>query len=934
MKVKIILSTLALFLTLSCQTGLNTKPEMASEAVKLQLNPKIETGKLENGVTYFIQENAKPENRIELRLIVNTGSIQEDESQLGLAHFVEHMAFNGTKNFEKDKLVKYLESLGMGFGPEINAYTSFDETVYQLSIPADDPEIISNAFLILEDWAHQISFDDEEIEKERGVVVEEWRTGRGVQGRYQDILLPTLLKDSRYADRLPIGDMEVIKNCDPQELRDYYNEWYRPELIAIAVVGNITDVDVKSEIEKHFNFKNEYNGRARVSYDTPIIERTAIEIISDPEMTYSDISMFMKKPLIRILTESDYRNYITEVLGILIFNSRMEEIYKKPDSPFMYAGTGTTSFVRDLAMSMFSAQVKEGEISTGFKALLVEIEKVRQNGFNQDELDRAKSLITMILNQMYNERENVESINIIRELVSHYLEGNVVMDIADETTLLNSFIEEITLEEVNMGGKTFFNGVDKTITVHVPENKDIVLPTKEELLSLFDTVAEESYEKREEESATKPLFNKDLTPGIVTNQEVDEENGITTVTLDNGAVILLKPTDFMDDEIQFSAISYGGLSLVEDNEFLSGSIAASLVKMSGLNGMDSIELDRALTGKNVSVSPWIGNYTEGFSGGSNILDQEIMFQVIHLYFTNPEFSDESYEVLINNITDYIANRENSPKTIFNDRVKELLSSGHFRSKPFDMDSLSEVSLKEIEEVYMERFSDPSDFYYVFTGNFSVHEIIPMLTTYIGSIPAKNLKETPKDLGITFPKGVIEESVIKGLEEQSVVEIVFNGDFVGTEEDEFALNMLSNYLEEELRVLIREQMSGTYGVSVFSDIRLYPVRKYMFGIYFGCEPGREEELSEAVFSELEKLKSGDVDEDALNAVLANFSRNMELNLKDNNYWLQNIVNAALLDRDFEDIQDTDTSDITAEKFIALANSYINSDQFVKVILKPE
>lgn len=934
MKVKIILITLALFLILSCQTGTDINSEMASGAVKLQLNTKIETGKLENGVTYFIQENAKPENRIELRLIVNTGSIQENESQLGLAHFVEHMAFNGTKNFEKDKLIKYLESLGMGFGPEINAYTSFDETVYQLSIPADDPEIISNAFLILEDWAHQISFDDEEIEKERGVIVEEWRNGRGVHGRYQDILIPTLLKDSRYADRLPIGDMDVVKNCDPQELRDYYNEWYRPELIAVAVVGNISGVDVKSEIEKHFSFINEFNGRERVTYDTPIIERTAIEIISDPEMTYSDISMFIKKPLIKIITEGDYRNYITEVLGVLIFNSRMEEIYTKPDSPFTYAGTGTTSFVRDVSMAMFSAQVKEGEILTGFKALLIEIEKVKQHGFNQDELDRAKSMITMILNQMYNERDNVESPNIIRELVSHYLEGNVVMDIADETTLLNSFIEEITLEEVNMGGKTFFNGADKTVTVHVPENRDITLPTKEELLSLFDNVSRSTYEKREKESAIKPLFEKSLIPGTVITQNTDEENGITTVTLDNGAVILLKPTDFMDDEIQFSAISYGGLSLVEDSEFLSGSIAASLTKMSGLNGMDSIELDRTLTGKNVHVSPWIGNYTEGLTGGSNILDREIMFQLIHLYFTNPEFSDESYEVLINNIKDYISNRENSPKTIFNDKVKELLSSGHFRSKPITMESLTDVDLKEIEEIYIERFSDPSDFYYVFTGNFSVEEIIPLLTTYIGSIPAKNLKEMPKDLGITFPEGVIEELVVKGIEEQSVVEIIFNGDFTGTEEDEFALELLSNYLEEELRVLIREQMSGTYGVSVFSDIRLYPVKKYMFGIYFGCEPGREEELSEAVFTELEKLKSGEVDKDALNAVLTNFSRNMELNLKDNNYWLKSIVSASLMERDFENIQDTDTSAITAEKFISLANNYINSDQFVKVILKPE
>lgn len=926
MKLKFFYVAAIAFLLTSCITDSKSTVEM------LELNPSIVTGNLENGVTYFIQENKKPENRIELKLIVNTGSIQEDDDQKGLAHFVEHMAFNGTENFPKDKLVKYLESIGMGFGPEINAYTSFDETVYKLSIPADDPEIIENAFFILEEWAHRVSFEDEEIEKERGVIVEEWRGGRGVQGRFMDRLIPTLLKGSRYAERLTIGDMDVVKNSDPQRLRDYYNEWYRPELMAVAVVGDIDSDLAKSLIEKHFNFTNDYEGRERQHYDTPILDRVDVEIITDPEMTYSEIMYLIKRENLTLDSVENYKEYITELLSIFMFNARMEEIYTKADSPFLNAGAGFAGFVRDLSLVIVSTQVEDDAVAQGFEATLSEIEKVKLYGFNPDEVDRAKARVNMMIQNMYNERDNRESTSIINEIVTYYLEGNLVMDTAYESDILNKILEDISYEELNEKSIELFSGRDRTITIQVPENGDVTLPTETEIKDLFDTVAGKTYNKRAIDIDDRELFNYELTPGSTVSKE--NIDGITEIVLSNGAKIVVKPTDFKSDEIQFYAASYGGTSYLEDDEFYSGSFATNVAESSGLNGFDNIELDRVLTGKDVSVSPWIREYTEGFSGGSNKENTELMFQLINLYFTHPEFSEESYNVLMANVVNYISNRGNSPQTIFRDRVTELKGSGHFRKKAINIDALEDVNFAEVKEIYLERFKDPGDFTFVFVGNIDVDEFVTLAENYIGSIPTENLNETSKDIGIRFPEGVYSETIEKGIEEKSVVNITFSGDFNSDDDEDRLLSLLTNYLEEQLRVAVREELSGTYGISVTPNIMLYPYEQYSISIAFGCEPGREEELSAAVFKELNKAKDGFIDEDGLEAVRKNFTRSLELDLKENSYWIYNILVANLLDEDYESITDDDISGVTAEKFVELTKKYFNEERFIKVILKPE
>lgn len=931
MKIKKILIMLIGIVLLGCQTKNSMNIDQSE---KLKLNPVVTTGELDNGLTYFVQENTKPENRIELRLVVKAGSMQENNDQVGLAHFVEHMAFNGTEKFPKDKLVKYLESIGMAFGPEINAYTSFDETVYMLSIPADDPEILDNALLILREWAHAITFEDEEIEKERGVIVEEWRGGRGVDGRYRDQILPILLKNSRYATRLPIGDMDIIKNCDPQKLRDFYNDWYRPELMSVIVVGSINTNEIVNKINNQFSFTNKTPARDKKDNSVPVKARTLVDIFSDPEMTYTGITYFIKRDGTSVTTQESYSNLIKDLLAILMFNKRMEEIYTKPDSPFLYAGGGFSEFVKPLDLTSFSVQVNEGESLAGFEALLDEIEKVKQNGFTQAELNRAIEMINMIMTNQFNERENIENSSVVNELVDYIVGGSTPMGIEAELEILNIVLEDINLENVNKRAVSNYSGEDRFVSVVMPENKEIESPLSKDFISLFSAVENKNFIARVEEEISSPLFTQNLDEKLPLNSEYNATLDITTLTLENGVKVILKPTNFKADEIILSATSLGGLSHVEDSEYVSGLLATSLVESSGLNGFDAIELGKLLSGKNVGISPWIGNKSEGLSGSSSVEDFETLLQLTYLYFVKPEFSQESYEVIMNNVSNYLSNKDNSPNTIFSDRITELLGNGHFRYKPLTLKSLEEVDYTEIVNIYLERFRNIKDFTFVFTGSFNPEEITPVISKYLSSIPGTDEIEEALDLGIRTPDKVVEEVISRGLEDKSRVEVIYSGDFTGTTQDELSFSLLSSYLEEELRVLIREDLSGTYGVSVFSSVENFPNREFTFGFSFGCEPGRESELTQAAFALIDKLKNGTVVTEGVEAVINNFTRSMELNLKDNQYWSDAIIYCVENSRDMNSILDLDLSYVTKDKFIELSNTYLNNNRYIYLTLKPE
>ncbi|RPI63525.1 MAG: insulinase family protein, partial [Ignavibacteriales bacterium] len=585
---------------------------------ELPVDKNVTIGKLENGIKYYIRKNQKPEKRAELYLIVSAGSVSENEKQLGLAHFVEHMAFNGTKNFKKNELINYLESIGIQFGPELNAYTSFDQTVYMLTVPTDSLEILTKGFLVLEDWAHNQAFDPTEIDKERGVIIEEWRLGRGAQMRMLDKQLPILFKDSKYAERLPIGKKEIIESFNHQTLIDFYKDWYRPDLIAVAAVGDFDVKEIEGYIKKHFE-KIPYPEqiKQREFYPIPNHDETYFAIASDKEAIYSIISMYYKRNPDVIKTVDDYKNLIIHELFFSMLNDRLSEITQMADPPFNFSNAVSRKFVKSADASILAAIVKEGGIYNGFEALLREAERVRQHGFTSTELERQKTNQLRMVEKRRDEKDKTESRELMQDFVSNYLFDEPLIGIDNQYSLYNLLIPQITLEDVNRISEELITPKNRVVMIAIPEKDGVAIPNETELAKIIEKVSNEKIEPYVDKVQVKPLVGVIPNPSPVVESKHIEELGITEWKLGNGVRVFIKPTDFKNDEIVFSAFSSGGSSLVSDEDFLSANNAASLVQESGIGKFSKTELDKYLTGKMVSVYPYVGFYDEGLSGSTS-----------------------------------------------------------------------------------------------------------------------------------------------------------------------------------------------------------------------------------------------------------------------------------------------------------------------------
>ncbi|MCH6560650.1 insulinase family protein, partial [candidate division KSB1 bacterium] len=612
-----------------CQTSIDLKKELPTD-------PKIRIGKLKNGLKYYIRENQKPENRAELRLAVNAGSVLEDDDQRGLAHFVEHMAFNGTKNFAKQEIVDYLESIGMQFGPDINAYTDFDETVYMLQVPTDSVEAVETAFQILEDWAHNISFEEEEIDKERGVVVEEWRLGRGAGARMRDKQFPILFKDSRYAERLPIGKKEILETAPYNSLRRFYRDWYRPDLMAVVAVGDFDKDWIEKLIKKHFRrLRALKKPRERQVFPVPNHKETLFAPASDVEATSSNISIYYKHEVPEEGTVGDYRRSLIEALYNSILNNRLNELLQNPEPPFLFGFSSQGTFIRSKSFYILGAGVKDNGIEAGLEAVLTEAIRVRRHGFTESELERQKTEMLRRFEQVYNERDKTESEQFAAEYIRNFLEGEPLPGIEYEYTLYNLLLPGIKIEEVNQLAKNLIRDENRVISVSTPEKEEIKTPTEEGILAVFDRVNRKEIKPYEDTVPDLPLVEIPPTPGKIVAQETIEKLGVTEWDLSNGVKVVLKPTDFKNDEILFTATSPGGHSLVPDKDFIAAALATAIIREGGLGNFDRIALQKKLAGKLAGVSAWISSLQEGLSGNASPKDLETLFELIYLHFTAP-----------------------------------------------------------------------------------------------------------------------------------------------------------------------------------------------------------------------------------------------------------------------------------------------------------
>lgn len=874
------------------------RSELPPEAFTLPLDaeipsePRIITGSFANGLRYYIRESDEPANRAELRFVVNAGSVLETEEQRGLAHFLEHMAFNGSVNFAKQQLLGYMQSIGMQIGAGVNAHTSFDETVYELEVPTDDPAHMEMAFQIMQDWAMGLTLDPVEVELERGVVIEEWRQSQGAQTRIMDAQLPVILKDSRYAIRSPIGTPENLRTFAIEELRSFYRDWYRPDLIGVIAAGDFDATVVEALMRKYFEaIPAPANPQERTVFTIPEHAETEFVITTDPEVPVTQLAVMYKKPAYEDWTVGRYRQWIVEQLFDSMLNTRLQEITRQSASPFLEAGSGSDAPVRPLTTYTLFAAVPENGIPRALEALLLEAERVALFGFSAAELERNKVARMRFWDQQYNDRENRNSISHAEELIRAYLIGEVTPGAAWEYALNARFLPEITLEEMNEFARNWLAPANRVVAITAPEKPGLTMPTREELRAVVASVSGTELTAREE-----AVSADDLLPVIPQGSPVVStqtlEGGLTEWGLANGVRVILKPTDFRQDEILFAGFSAGGTSLASDEDFFAASTAVPIIAGSGAGSFNAIELQRKLTGKLVGVAPYISEFEEGLRGGGSPVDLETMLQLVYLRMTAPRADAVAFDVYKTQFRSALQNRSADPAVVFEDAFSRLLFQNHPRRQPPTPETIDQADLAKSLRFYRERFGDASGFTFIFVGNIDPARMQPLVETYLGGLPVSGKQESWRDVGVRFPTGLVEETVRRGLEPQAQTRIAFLGNFAVRDNHARArLASVVQVLQGRLNGVMREQLGGTYGVDVTPQMNWQPNETAGVIITFGSAPERVDELTAALFAEIEGFKESGPTAAEMQDIRTYFLRTQETSIEQNGFWLQQLVQAA-------------------------------------------
>jgi zinc protease len=905
---------------------------------KIPFDGKVVKGKLDNGLTYYIRQNAKPENKIELRLVINAGSILENENQQGLAHFVEHMCFNGTEHFEKNELVSYLQSLGIEFGGDLNAYTSFDETVYMLPVPTENPETVDKGLLVLSDWASGVLFTGEEIDKERGVILEELRIGQGAQQRMRDEYFPVMFKNSMYAERLPIGKKDILETFEHETIRSFYREWYRPDLMAVIAIGDLNPEEMKQKIEEKFGgIKMPKEYRERKEFDVPDHKETYVSVVSDKEAPYTIIQLMYKDDTQNTETWADYRRDLTQNMYNGMLRARLDELTKSAQPPFMFASTSYGGMVRSKnAYSSFAVVGPDG-IEQGLKTLLTENERVKQHGFTQTEFERYKIEYLTGLEEQFKEKDKTESERYVNEYVDNFLEDVPSPGIEPEYDYTGQILPTLTLDEVNGLAKDWIKDYNRVVVIMAPEKEGIVLPAEADVINWLAEAAQAPVEAYVDATSNRPLMENIPAPAPIVKSEEIKDLGIRTIEFANGMKVVIKPTDFKNDEILVSAFSLGGSSLSNDNDFKSAEMCTDLVSESGVNQFTKVELEKLLAGKNLRIEPYISAIQEGFSGNTTPKDFETLLQLINLYFTAPNFDAIAFQSTINKQKMILPNLLQDPTTYFRDQMNRIMSSHHIRGSYIpSVADLEALNFETAKKSYLERFANPGDFTFFFVGNINNTTDIELIQKYLGSLPGQKSPENFVDLGIRAPKGPMEQIVNKGQDQKSMVSLFFTSECAFNTEDKYLLESLGEVLSIKLIENLREEKSGVYGVGARGSMSKYPYGKYQFSIGFPCGPDNVNNLIAAALSEVEKLKNDGPTQQDIDKVKETQRLDLKENMKKNNYWLRAIEGNTFNQLPLEDITKKQEAidKLNIESLKKTAQKYLVDSAKIQVVLMPE
>jgi zinc protease len=907
---------------------------------ELPVDPRVKIGKLANGLTYYIQKNSRPEKKVELRLVVNAGSILEDDDQQGLAHFTEHMAFNGTKNFQKNDLVSFLQSIGVKFGADLNAYTSFDETVYILPIPTNKKENIEKGFQILEDWASTVAFDNAEIDKERGVVLEELRLGKGADDRMSKIYYPKLFDGSKYGDRLPIGKEDILRNFKYDVIKRFYKDWYRPDLMAVIVVGDIEVAEAEQLIKNHFeNLKNPATPRPRRESDVSPRQKSEGVVATDKEATRSFVLVYYGTKKMKSETKvSDYREFIVERLFTSMLMQRMQELTQKSSPPFIYGGSNLGEFVRGYeAYSSFAVLGSQG-VEPAINALIQENERARKFGFTAAELERTKKIVMKTIERSYNERDKTESGNLVNEYVRNFLEKEPIPGIENEYNYHKQFLDGITLEEVNQHAAKIIppDAEKKLVILTGPDNAEFKIPTNEELLAMAEQASKVDITAYTETDVAKSLMEKPPVAGKIIAEKEIKELGVTQLTLNNHIKVILKPTDFKNDQIVMASSRFGGQYLYSPKDRINAEFASNVVAQMGVGQFSPTEMRKVLAGKNVTVSPRIGTTSEGMNGQSSADDLETLLQLTYLYFTQPRMDNELFDSYVSKQQANYQNMVSDPQYIFQDSVLTYLYKNHpWAPRQPKKETFTKIDRQRALDIYNERFADANGFTFVIVGKFDIEAIKPLIATYLGGLKSSTKKSKFKDVGLRPAKGIKKE-VKKGSEPKSLIRMLWAGGARYSNEEALKLAALVEVVNIKLIEKLREDMSGIYGGGMSGSLNKFPYSNFSLSTSLPCGPENVDKLIAATLDEIKKIKTDGPSVSDLDKVKETWKQQREVSLKENGFWVRQLLQTSELGVDPRKIltYEKRVNALTVNDIKTAANKYLDMKNYSQIVLNPE
>lgn len=934
---KILLSILCAVMTITSVVAQDLK---LNDPIKADPNVKI--GKLENGMTYYIRHNEYPKNRVELRLAVNAGSNQENENQRGLAHFTEHMAFNGIEGFPGNEMIDQLQKIGVVFGRDLNAYTSFDETVFMIPMPLDNPKNLDMGFSILKGWAHGLLYDHKEIDAERGVISEEYRMGLGASDRMRKQWWPVLMKDSRYADRMPIGLIEIIQGFDYQVIKDFYHDWYRPDLQAIVVVGDVDVKAVEQKIKETFgDIPALPNARIKENFPIGMNKEPLVSVCKDKEAAGNTVMLIRKFPHFAMKTINDYRKNLMINLYNNMYNSRLEEIALNPKAPFIGASAGYGELIGSTDEYAMYATSKENRVIETIQILMKEDNRILKYGFLQTELDRAKEAMMERMETAANEVEKTESATFANEYVDNFLHATPIPGAKREYNYAKKMMDGISLEEINALAKEWITPENFVAIVTAPDKEGVNVPTEKEVLSAITDPSLEDVTPYVDTYKEKEIVDKtQLTPGTIAKTEKIEVVEGEKLTLSNGITVILKKTEFKNDEILFTAFSKGGKSLYDVKDLASADFAADFIDRSGIADLDYATLTKTLKKKQAGVTPSIDELSETLSGSSTPKDLEFFFQYLNAFFTNPRVDENAYELVMNETRESLKMMQSqSMYKFFGAFLSAARNHNPYYANPlsFTEEYINQANLDRAVQIYKERFANPADFTFIFVGNFDEKVMKDYLCLYLGSMKTdvNNKEDFRASVFKHDNSGVQTETIKFGTEKQGWMGLWFENSYPYNSRNNMIITQLGDIIDIYALEIIREKMGGTYSPMIQMGSSKYPEPTCNLMMMYSCNPDKADKLAKASLKIIKDLKKKGPKDEILEKVKKQLIATREKNIQTNNFWLSYLNTKAFYGDNMSDVNDYANlvNSITKEDIVNFLNTYISTDHYTRVDLKP-